>query len=47
VGFPVYPVRASEKDLWLVSGAEERISLLKASLHVYLGLAFYRIRRWM
>ncbi len=46
-GIFVHPVRASEKDLWLLSNAEERVALLKAALHEYLGLAFYRIRGWI
>jgi hypothetical protein len=46
-GISVSPVHASEKNLWLVSGAEERVSLLKAAVHEYLGLALYRVRRWI
>lgn len=47
VGLAVHPVNASEKNLWLVSSAEERISLLKSAVHEYLGLAFYRLRGWI
>lgn len=46
-GLDVHPVNASEKNLWLTSSAEERISLLKAAVHEYIGLAFYRLRRWI
>ena len=46
-GVPVFPVRASEKDLLLVSSAAERISLFQDAIHEYLGLAFYRLRGWI
>lgn len=46
-GLAVHPVNASEKNLWLISGTEERISLLEAAVHEYIGLAFYRLRRWI
>jgi len=46
-GVSVYPVRASEKNLLLVTNAVERISLLQDAVHEYLGLAFYRIRGWI
>jgi uncharacterized SAM-binding protein YcdF (DUF218 family) len=45
-GVSVYPVRAEEKNLWLLSGAVERLTLFQAAIHEYLGLAFYRIRGW-
>ena len=46
-GLSAHPVRASEKNLWLVSGAAERLTLLADSLHEYAGLAFYRARGWI
>ncbi len=46
-GFPVHPVRASEKDLTRVAGTHERIALLQAAVHEYVGLAFYRLRGWI
>jgi uncharacterized SAM-binding protein YcdF (DUF218 family) len=46
-GILVHAVCASEKDLRLVSSAEERVSLLKSTIHEYLGLGYYRIRRWI
>ena len=46
-GVRVFPVRASEKDLSLVSSAAERISLFQGAVHEYLGLAFYRLRGWI
>ena len=46
-GVSVYPVRASEKNLWLVSNAAERISLFQEAVHEYLGLAVYRIQGWI
>lgn len=46
-GVSVQPVRASEMNLLLVSSASERISLMQAAVHEYLGLAFYRIRGWI
>lgn len=46
-GLPVRPVRASEKDLTLLSGAWERIALLQAAIHEHVGLAYYRARGWM
>ncbi len=47
VGLSTNPVRASEKDLSRISSVDERISLLKDSLHEYTGLVFYRIRGWI
>ena len=46
-GVSVYPVRASEKNLLLVSNAAERISLLQEALHEYVGLLVYRIWGWI
>ena len=46
-GVAVAPVRASEKDLTLVSGTHERIALLAEAIHEYLGLAFYRLKGWI
>lgn len=46
-GISARPVHASEKNLWLVSSAEERIALLQATVHEYLGLVFYRLRGWI
>ncbi len=47
VGVPVCGVRASEKNLLLVSGAGERISILQDAIHEYAGLVFYRLRGWI
>jgi len=46
-GFPVHPVRASKKDLTRVADVHERIALLQAAMHKYVGLAFYRLRGWI
>lgn len=46
-GVAVQPVSASETDLSLVSGTDERITLLDAALHEYVGLAYYRLRGWI
>jgi uncharacterized SAM-binding protein YcdF (DUF218 family) len=46
-GLPVRPVRASEKDLTLLSGAWERIALVQAAIHEHIGLAYYRARGWV
>lgn len=46
-GLSVHPVRATEKKLSLLSGAAERISLLQAAIHEYLGLAFYKLQGWI
>jgi uncharacterized SAM-binding protein YcdF (DUF218 family) len=46
-GVAVHPVRASETDLRLVTGAAERMSLLSAAVHEYGGLVLYRARGWI
>lgn len=46
-GVTLRPVLASEKNLWLVNGTEERIVLLKDAVHEYLGLVLYRLRGWV
>lgn len=46
-GVPVAPVRASEIDLTLVSGTDERICLLGDAVHEYVGLVFYRLKGWI
>ena len=46
-GLTVHSVRSSEKDLSRVSSSHERIALLEAAVHEYLGLAFYRLRGWI
>ena len=46
-GLTVYPIRASGRNLRLVSSAVERLALLEAALHEYVGLAVYRARGWM
>lgn len=46
-GVSVSPVCADGKNLWLLTGGVERLSLLQAAIHEYLGLAFYRIRGWI
>jgi len=46
-GLLPHPVPASNRDLRLVSGAAERISLLQDVIHEYLGLASYRVRGWI
>jgi uncharacterized SAM-binding protein YcdF (DUF218 family) len=47
VGLEVNPVRASDTNLSLVSGTDERIALLNATIHEYIGLAYYRMRGWI
>ncbi|OLD64303.1 MAG: hypothetical protein AUI47_06735 [Acidobacteria bacterium 13_1_40CM_2_68_5] len=46
-GLTVHPVRSSETDLALVSSLSERIILFEDAIHEYLGLAFYRLGRWI
>jgi uncharacterized SAM-binding protein YcdF (DUF218 family) len=46
-GVPARALAASDKDLWVISNASERISLLHEATHEYLGLMFYRIRGWV
>jgi len=46
-GVPVVPVKATERGDRLVTTADERIALLKASLHEYLGLGLYKVRGWI
>lgn len=46
-GVEVIPVRASDRDLALVSGAVERLALLRDATHEILGLALYRLRGWI
>jgi uncharacterized SAM-binding protein YcdF (DUF218 family) len=46
-GVPVVPVKATERADRLVTTADERIALLKASLHEYLGLGLYKVRGWI
>ena len=46
-GIAVYPVRASEKDLFLVSSAPERISIFTDAVHEYAGLTLYRLWGWI
>lgn len=47
VGVPVCGVRTSEKNLRLVSGVAERISILEDAIHEYAGLLVYRLRGWI
>jgi uncharacterized SAM-binding protein YcdF (DUF218 family) len=46
-GMSVYPVLASNRNLFLLSRANERIGLLQDAMHEYLGLALYRARGWI
>jgi uncharacterized SAM-binding protein YcdF (DUF218 family) len=47
IGVPVEPVLASTRNVRLVSSVPERLALMREVLHEYLGLALYRIRRWI
>ena len=46
-GVPVFTVRETERNLLLLSSAEERIAIFRSAIHEYLGLAFYRLRGWI
>lgn len=46
-GVAVHPIRATEKNLRLVTGTAERISLLSDTVHEYAGLLFYHARGWL
>jgi uncharacterized SAM-binding protein YcdF (DUF218 family) len=46
-GVPVFPVRAEERDVWLRKGPADRLSLLSAAIHEYVGLVYYRLRGWL
>jgi len=46
-GVPVHPARAEERDVWLRTAASDRLGLLGAGLHEYVGLVYYRLRGWL
>jgi hypothetical protein len=47
VGVSVEPVLASKRNVRLVSSVTERLAVMREVLHEYLGLALYRVRRWI
>jgi len=46
-GIRVFPMHVSARDIWGISGAAARLSLVEQSIHEYVGLAFYRINGWI
>src|SRR5262249_44149084 len=46
-GLRVCPVDGSRTDVWKISGAGNRLSLLEGAMHEYIGLAFYRAKGWI
>jgi len=46
-GVPVFPVRAEERDVWHRKAPADRLALLAAAIHEYVGLVYYRLRGWL
>lgn len=46
-GVRVFPVHGSQRDVWTLSGAADRLALFEQTIHEYVGLAFYRVHGWI